>query len=39
MTLFSDPAVAAKFDSYPEPIRTALSDLRELIFDTARSSK
>lgn len=39
MTPFSDPAVDAKFDSYFEPIRTALLNLRELIFDTARSSE
>jgi hypothetical protein len=32
---FDDPRVAALFDSYPEPVRSKLLALRELIFDTA----
>ena len=33
--VFSDPAVGTVFDLYPEPIRTRLLALRQLIFDTA----
>ena len=33
--VFADPAVGAVFDLYPEPIRTRLLALRQLIFDTA----
>jgi hypothetical protein len=36
MRLFSDPAVAAKFDSYPRAARAKLMRLRKLIFDTAK---
>lgn len=32
---FQDKAVAAVFDQYSEPTRTALLDLRELVFQTA----
>jgi hypothetical protein len=32
----SDPKVAAVFSSYPQPVRTKLLALRQLIFDTAR---
>ena len=31
---FSDPAVAAVFDGYPEPARGGLMALRRLIFAT-----
>lgn len=34
-----DPAVAAVFSSYPEPIRTRLLAVRRLIFDTARGTE
>jgi len=36
---FSDPAVAAVFGTYPEPLRTRLLALRRLILDTARATK
>jgi hypothetical protein len=32
----SDPKVAAVFSSYPQPLRTKLLALRQLILDTAR---
>ncbi len=35
MTPFAEATVAAKFDAYPEPLRTRLLELRELIFATA----
>jgi hypothetical protein len=35
MRPFQNPAVAATFTTYPEPIRAQLMQLRELIFDTA----
>jgi hypothetical protein len=34
----SDPKVAAVFSSYPEPLRTKLLALRQLILDTARAT-
>ncbi|WP_221031441.1 DUF1801 domain-containing protein [Actomonas aquatica] len=36
MTPFASPAVAAKLSTYPEPARSVLLELRELIFATAR---
>lgn len=38
MKRFSDPAVAAKFDNYPLPVRAKLMRLRKLIFDTAKKT-
>jgi hypothetical protein len=35
----SDPKVAAVFSSYPEPLRTKLLALRQLILDTARATE
>lgn len=35
---FADPAVAAVFGAYPEPLRARLLALRRLIFDTARTT-
>ena len=35
---FSDPAVGAVFNAYPEPLRTRLLALRRLILDTARTT-
>jgi hypothetical protein len=35
----SDPKVAAVFSSYPEPLRTKLLALRQLILDTARTTE
>jgi hypothetical protein len=35
----SDPKVAAAFRSYPEPLRTKLLALRQLILDTARATE
>ena len=32
---FADPAVKAVFDAYAPPLRTALLDLRKLIYSTA----
>ena len=32
---FSEPAVAAAFDAYPQPLKVKLLALRRLIFDTA----
>jgi hypothetical protein len=36
--VFSDPAVGAAFDRYPEPIKARLLALRQLIFDTAAAT-
>ena len=36
---FSDPAVAAVFDTYPGPLQTKLLALRRLILDTAKAAK
>jgi hypothetical protein len=33
-----DPYVRGVFDAYPEPVRTALLDLRALILDTAAAT-
>ena len=33
---FTDAAVKAVFDGYPEPIRSKLMALRSMIFETAR---
>jgi hypothetical protein len=35
----SDPAVDAVFRAYPKPVRAKLLALRQLIFDTAKSTK
>jgi hypothetical protein len=35
----SDPAVDAVFHAYPKPVRAKLLALRQLIFDTAKSTK
>ena len=35
----SDPKVAAVFSSYPQPLRTRLLAIRQLIIDTARATK
>jgi len=35
---FADPAVAAVFSAYPEPLQTRLLALRRLILDTARTT-
>jgi hypothetical protein len=35
---FADPAVAAAFQGYPEPLRTRLLALRQLIFATAAAT-
>jgi len=32
---FCDPTVAAVFESYPEPLRSRLHEMRNLIFNTA----
>ncbi len=36
---FSDPAVQAKFASFPEPARNGLLQLRALIFDVAETTQ
>jgi hypothetical protein len=38
MTPFRDPAVAAKFESYPPIVRRRLLALRELVFRTAAAT-
>jgi hypothetical protein len=35
---FADPAVAAVFETYPEPVRARLLVLRALIFETAAAT-
>lgn len=35
----ADPAVAAVFDAYPEPVRGRLLDLRRLVLETARATE
>jgi hypothetical protein len=35
---FADPAVAAVFSAYPEPLQTRLLALRRLILDTAMTT-
>lgn len=35
---FADPAVAAAFERHPEPIRSRLLALRQLIFETAAAT-
>jgi Domain of unknown function (DU1801) len=35
---FADPAVAVAFERYPEPIRSRLLALRQLIFETAAAT-
>jgi hypothetical protein len=37
-TPFRDPAVKAKFDSYPKRARTKLLELRELLLETATAT-
>lgn len=39
MRTFKNPEVARIFDSYPEPIRKKLLDLRQLIFETASETE
>ena len=36
---FSDPAVEAVFGAYPKPLKARLLALRDLILDTAKSTK
>jgi hypothetical protein len=38
-TRFPDPAVEAVFSAYPKPLKAKLLALRQLIFDTARTTK
>lgn len=38
MTPFQSPAVAAKFESYPPPVRGKLLHLREMVFEVARDT-
>ena len=38
MTPFNNPAVAAKFESYPQHVKLKLLALRELIFKTAAAT-
>ena len=38
MTPFNNPAVAAKFESYPQHVKSKLLALRELVFKTAAAT-
>ena len=38
MTPFTNPAVAAKFESYPQRVKPKLLALRELVFKTAAAT-